>query len=579
MTTMTRHFAGGLVARGVALTVAAACLLALPSAAPAAEELKGGQFAPKGAPAAQYGPDAGRKCSMTPIFRYTLDELSGAAKRAKRPAPEADGQLCAIAEAFLAWDPTANGNPRPQVLQFASRWAGLSETIMPPVIATFDQGDEREIAERVVQSAAGSSALNATRPRIGMAVLQTRRGRDTVRKVAVVVLDAPIQVDPLPRRLEAGQQAVLSGKLLAGAKNPKVYVSDPVGNLSAPEQPPGDAFKAELRCGDRPGPINVEIRAEVDEVNTMVGSFPVACAEPLPTSVALAGEPWPAEADAAEKKMFDLVNEARKAAGATPLTRDPAIAQGARAIAENIAQSGGAPTGPSVVDRLKKEGIASPLVLQSAAAERSFERAHDRLMASPRDRSTLLNREATNAGIGAISQKDADGRPVVYVTEVLIRELPPLDVAKVRGQLREAVAQKRKDARTNPLEDDAQLDEIAQKFSTALAEAGGNLTKEKQDELTSPLRKAFRTVTMVSGAKQEPLDFAEEPQTTSTGKVLGVGVAQGKHPVLGRNAVYVTLMIGTPKGAATEAASGSGSTSSSKKKSSGTKTGTKGTTK
>jgi hypothetical protein len=54
---------------------------------------------------------------------------------------------------------------------------------------------------------------------------------------------------------------------------------------------------------------------------------------------------------------------------------------------------------------------------------------------------------------------------------------------------------------------------------------------------------------MVTGAKQEPLDFAEEPQIVSSGRSLGVGVAQGRHPVLGRNATYVTIMVGTPRGA------------------------------
>jgi hypothetical protein len=35
---------------------------------------------------------------------------------------------------------------------------------------------------------------------------------------------------------------------------------------------------------------------------------------------------------------------------------------------------------------------------------------------------------------------------------------------------------------------------------------------------------------------------------TAVAKSLGVGIGQGKHPVLGRNAVYVVIMVGTPKG-------------------------------
>jgi hypothetical protein len=146
-----------------------------------------------------------------------------------------------------------------------------------------------------------------------------------------------------------------------------------------------------------------------------------------------------------------------------------------------------------------------------------------------------------------VSKTDAEGRPIVYVTEVLVRELPKADVEQTRQALRSAVAQKRKDARTNAVASDPTLEGVAQKYAEALAGAGGTLSKEEASQLTAPLNKAFTKVTMVSGAKQEPLDFAEEPQTTAPGKTLGVGVATGRHPVLGRNATYVVLMVGTPR--------------------------------
>jgi uncharacterized protein YkwD len=224
----------------------------------------------------------------------------------------------------------------------------------------------------------------------------------------------------------------------------------------------------------------------------------------------------------------------------------------AEGIAADIAKNG-ASGGGDVVERLKKEGISSPLVLQSAAAERNFERANERILASPRDRAALLNRDATNVGVGAVSAKDATGNPVVYVVEVLIKELPPVDLAAVRQKLREEIERKRKDARTSALKPDATLDELAEKFAKALAAAGGTLSKEQASELTAPLNKSFKSVTMLSGAKQDPVEFAEEPQTTVPGKVLGVSVAQGHHPVLGRNAVYVTIMVGTPRAGAEEA--------------------------
>jgi len=542
------HAAARLGARGSALFLAVLCAAA--GAARAGEAgLPAGHFAPAKPPAERYGADESRRCPTSTIFRYVLDDLAVAAKNAGRTPPQADGQACAVAEAFLGWDPAVSGNPRPQLVAFVSSWFGLPATVGPPALAVFDLADERVIAEEVSRSVAGTAALNAVHPRIGMAVKVGRRGRDPMVKVAVVVLDAPVSIDPVPRRLEPGQKVKLSGRLLAGVKNPRVYVSDAAGNLAAPAQPPGEAFEAELACGDRPGRILVEVRGEYQSAGGVVASFPVACGQPPAASVAIAGEPWPADGAGAERKILELVNAERAGAGLAPVVSDAALAGVARSISEDLAARGGAPGGPNVVERMKKEGIASPLVLQSAAADRSFERAHERLVTSPRDRATILNAEATNAGIGAVSGTDAEGHPIVYVTEVLIKELPPVDVARVRQQLRDAVAQKRKDARTNALAPDATLDEVAQKYAEALATAGGTLSKEKAGELTAPLNLGFRSVTMVSGAKQEALDFAEEPQTTAPAKALGVGVAQGRHPVLGRNAVYVVLMVGTPRAA------------------------------
>jgi uncharacterized protein YkwD len=542
--TTRHHVAGGLAA----LVAAAACAAAGAAAAaePAGGAARGGTFAPAKAASAQYGPDASRKCAMTATLRYVLDDLAEAAGRAGRPAPQADGRLCAVAEAFLAWDPGA-GIPRPQVLAFVSQWFGLPGVVATPIVAQFEEKDQRLVAERIAQSSAGSAALNAVHPRMGMATQQVRRGREVATKVAIVVLDAPLEVEPFPRRLELGQAATLSGRLLGGAKNPIVYVSDVAGRLAAPEQAPGETFRAELRCGDRPGRIQVEIRGEREGGSGIAGGFPVACGQDAPASVAIAGEPWPSDADAAERKILDLVNAERTAAGASPLAWDAGVAGVARAISADLAERGGATGGPDVGERLKREGIGSPLVLQSAGADRTIERAQDRILASPRDRAIILDPEATHAGIGVVSRTDAEGRPIVYVTEVLIKELPPVDLEKVQRELRDAVAQKRKDARTNALSPDATLDEVAKRYAEALAAAGGALPKEKGSELTAPLNKGFRTVTMVSGAKQEPLDFAEEPQTTAPGKGLGVGVAQGRHPVLGRNAVYVVLMVGAPR--------------------------------
>lgn len=551
---LARH---NLTARGfVALSVAAA--LAVPGTASAAPrsrrepgKITAGQFAPARPPAASYGPNPNEECLTSGVFDDVMRQLEGTAKSNSRKAPTMDGRLCAVAEAFLGWDPSHDGVPRPKVLTFTSQWFGVPATVGAPTIATFETEDTRVIAQKVAE-AVTNEVMRASYPRVGLATQRLRKGTT---KIAFVVLDAAVELDPLPRRLELGQTAKLSGKLLGGAAEPRVLVSDSVGKLSEPKQGGADAFAAEVACGDRKGRVQVELRAEGGTGKTgTLAVFPVLCAEDLPKSVALAPEPWPTDQAGAESKIFELLNAERAQGGLPPLERDPVVGKVARELAADIAARGGTPGGASIEERLKAEGIASQVILQSAAADRTYERAQDRLVASATNRSNIMTTEANKVGVGAVTQNDLEGHPVVIVTEVFVKELPPIDVAKVRQQLRDAVTQKRKDARTNALADDATLDATAQKYAEALAAGGGTLPKEKSQELTAPLNTGFRSVTMVSGAKPEPLDLAEEPQTTATGKVLGVGAAQGRHPVLGRNAVYAVIMVGTPRGA-TEPAS------------------------
>ncbi len=543
-----------LTARGVA-AVCLALAVAAPGTASAARtrrepgKLSGGQFAPGLPPAASFGPQKDLECVTGGVLDDVMASLEDLAKKTGRPKPAVDNRVCAVAEAFLGWDPQKDGVPLPRVLAFTSQWFGLAASVAAPTIASFETEDSRAIVQKVVE-AVGNEVMRATYARVGMATLRVRKGQT---KVAFVVLDAPFDVDPLPRRLDLGQSAKLSGKLLGGEVEPEVQVSDVVGKLSKPAQPGGEAFAADVACGDRKGHVEIEIRATGPKTGALA-SFPVLCGEPLPTSVAVAAEPWPTDQAGAEKKLFDLMNAERAQGGLPPLQLDAAVSKVARDVAADIAARGGATGGPTLEERLKKEGIASQIVLQSAAADRSYERAEERIVASPSNRANIMTTEANKVGVGTATQNDAEGHPVVVIAEVFIKELPPIDVAKMREQLRAAVAQKRKDARTNAVTEDQTLDATAQKYAEALAAAGGALPKEKAQELTSPLNSGFKSVVMVSGAKPDPLDLAEEPQSTAPGKVLGVGAAQGPHPVLGRNAVYAVIMVGTPRGGAEPAA-------------------------
>jgi uncharacterized protein YkwD len=535
-----------------ALALAALLAPAGASAAgrPSPGKLENGRFSSGKPAAAAYGP--GAPCPSGSAFNLVADDLAREAKSAGRAVPEPDGRLCDVAEALLAWD--LKDRPRDAVLEFTSRWSGLAAPAQEALIVTLETDDSNTIGENV-RDAAADFVARATAPRWGFATLRLPKERGVVRtRVALVASDAMYDVTG-PRRLEAGKQGVLSGKVFGPWESPSLAVSDAAGGASTVAEKPGKEFSAEVRCGDKPGWIWVEVRARKSGGDPRaIGAIPVACGKAPPGSVAIAPEPWPADQAQREKKLLDEQNAERVQAGLAPLAADEALVATAREMAQALATGGGV---GDVRERLKKAGIVAPLVLQSAASERSAARVAERLQQSPSSRANAMNPTANKVGVGFVEATGDDGKPLVHVAELFVQEPPPPDAEKVRGQLREAVAQKRKDARTNALAEDATLDDVAQKYAAALAAAGGTLPKEQGQALTKPLDSSWKSVAVVAGAKPDALDFAEEPPVAGKGTGLGVGVASGRHPSLGRNTAYVVILVGTPRDAGGPKAAGS----------------------
>ncbi len=544
----TKRHAGAPRNREIELALAIAFLgLATACAAVAANRsspgtVAGGVFSPARPGAAQYGPDAGRTCPAGGAFKILADELAEKVREGGKPSVKGDGRLCAAADTFLGWS-QAEAVPE-SVASFVAWHFGLPGPTPRVTIAAIETEDGKVIAERLLDSVRGFAAT-AVEPRFGLA---TERVRKDLTKVALVMQDMAVELEPTPRRLALGSQAILNGQLLGDFKDPKVLVSDAAGKLEAAPAQSGKGFKADLRCGDRPGRIQVEIRGEDGGLASVLARFPVACGRDSPTSVALfpvAKEP--VDVPAKERRLFELMNVERGSAGLSALTWDDAVAGVARAASQSFsdgARRGGATAAFDLVPRLQQAGVPSLLVLENPVVAPSAEEAQARILTSPVHRSNLLNPDATHAGVGVVSSSAPGGGPLVYVTELLVRELPPADAEVVRPKLRAAIRRRRTDARAAPAASDPVLEDVAQRYAKELAAARGDLAKPRANELVAPLYKSFGTVNLVSGAKAEPLDFAEEPGVVAPGKLMGVGVAQGGNPVLGRNAVYVVVIVG-----------------------------------
>ncbi len=506
-----------------------------------AGEVAAGKFTPKGPPAANYGRDPQRTCPPTAIGRYVASDTADQARDLPKPAPQADGRLCAVAESLLGWD---ERQPVPEIVRaFVGFHHGVPTTVPRVVLATVEDENPTVLAARLDEVVMQYVRSAAGQVRYGIATAPGARGGT---KLSLVMQEPQFEMEPFPRKMDPKVDATLSGRLLGLLENAKVLVSDPSGKLEQPESKPGKEFRVPVSCNGRTGRMAVEIRAERQGQAEVVANFPVACGTELSTAVDV---PAPGDPAQKERAIFEQINAERTEAGIPALKWDDKVAQVARSVSESEAKSGGGGAATAEVgDRLKAAGIASPIVLANPAATRTAEEAQWRFSLSPVYRANYMSTDATIAGVGVANGKDPQGGNVAFVTELFVRELSKTDVSTVAPKLRETINKRRASAGMPAFKEDPVLEKIAQEYAQALASGNGNINDAKHSQIVNPLYRTFRTVDFLSGAKADPMEFADEKAViTSKEKAMGVGVAQGNHPVLGKNATYVVLLFGTRK--------------------------------
>ncbi len=506
-------------------------------------------FKPAKAPAANYGPDPALTCPDRGVNGIVSGDLGNAAR------PE--GRLCAIAETLLGWPGTDKDIPPETVLTVISNDFGLPQPARRIVITqvnTIERGAGEKKTEgatdeqlaSMIESPIRTFAESATAPRYG---LMTERVKAGVTKVVIVMQDQNFEMKPLPRKLNPGQTATLSGTVLGDLNNPKVQYTDPVGKLEKAEGS-GKTFSADLKCGDHPGRMIVRLAAEKEGADVLLANFPVGCGVELPVAAAMpvAGQQaGPGDPAAAEKQLAQLLNQDRSSAGLKPLKVDDNLAKVARTISDNRAKGKG--TSSQEVQRLMEEqDISAPLTLVSEAQATNADDAWMRISNSPADRSNAMNPDVTDVGIGVAPAPAVPGAPAtMIVTQLYVKQLPPPNAEEVKSKLYDAIATRRSDARAPAVTKDSTLERIAQEYASALAKEKGKVPKEKVAEIEAPLYKSFSTVNEIGGLKADPLEFAQEPGVVTDAKLVGIGVGVGPSQQFGKNSTYVVILMGKAK--------------------------------
>jgi len=231
--------------------------------------------------------------------------------------------------------------------------------------------------------------------------------------LSVVAADALADLEPLPTRVERGEQLHFLAHLLVPGTQASLVVLGPDG--------PPRALEASL-VGDRVEANFFLDRAGLHQIQLMVDDAggPAAAVEAwvgvgqaLPSSLdasAAPGEHVHVDPSAPEQALLEMLNAARASEKLAPLEADPLLAQLAREHARAMRQSerlehdlgDGNPRW-----RLEAGGVRALAAGENLARAPTLTRAHRAIWTSPSHRANLLNPHFDGVGIGV--ERSASG--------------------------------------------------------------------------------------------------------------------------------------------------------------------------
>jgi uncharacterized protein YkwD len=483
-----------------------------------------------------------------PLAPAILGEIAAGAREAGRTPPEPDSRLHAAARDLAMATPRRGSLPQAAV-EFALQHYGVVEPT-PAMVVLRAGGPGAEELPADVAGRLRELTKSGRYGRVGIATASTDDASTTV----VLLLKSYVDMQALPRFLKTGDSVEMRAKVLAPYVSPELLVTTVGGTVEKQklETLSDGRVRATLRCKGPAGPRQIELLAQDDLGPSVLANFPIWCGTPPPQKLRVRVEQLDMSSQgalSAEQHLLELVNAERRRAKLEPLIYDPKLAAVARAHSLEMVRTGivahTMPTTGTAADRVRAGGIATSLVQENLARATSTDEAHIGLMNSPSHRANILEPDVTHLGTGIAF--DAGLTRDMFVTELFIRIPPPVDATAGRNEISARLKKTAKRLLPSDL-----LGGIAQREAEELA--GGGDTGAVGARVVQALQGAendFVTVKTMVAALARFSDFDAAP--AGADKVLthfGVGVAQGNHPRLGPNTIYVVVVLAGSAGGA-----------------------------
>jgi uncharacterized protein YkwD len=500
-------------------------------------------FAPDGQGVTRYN-EAVQTAPPSPLGDAVYAAVKDAATKMHLPPPIADTRLFRACSELAAIVPE-EGVVGYSLVEFALQRNGIVEPSPHLLVVWGDISQPQVIVDQLRPKLAEILADGAT-ARLGVGAV--KRLADGTGAVVFALQGSGLATSPIPRAVPAYGSFPIDAVVDARYHDPEVFVTHDDGTTERLALRAGraSAFTSSVECGAHNGKQQVEITAADAAGSTVLANFPVWCGGAPPDSMTLEANDDSAVTTAgdAEKRLLALINRDRVAARLPELAWDEGIANVARAHSEDMRRTKIvahiSPTTGSASDRVRAADIRTAVVLENVARAYGVNEAHEGLMNSPGHRANIMSASATHIGIGVVLGDDVSGRREMFVTQVFIRVPPKIDYAQTADFVRARMS-----AARPSVANDARLTSVAQGLAEQLAagvsrDAAWPAVRKQLDHAGGTWARVGSVVEAV--AELDSLDGKallgdQHPDD------IGVGVAQGKHPEIGDNAIYIVVLM------------------------------------
>lgn len=460
---------------------------------------------------------------------------------------EGDPRLAQLAR-WVADRLGPEGEPPPnEVVEFFARHLGLVE----PVPHIMVLGQPSDTLEEGVAGSTGQFMQRQRYNRYGAAVVE-RGGL----AVAVVMLSWRwVDLEPIPRRVEAGTPLALRGRLTGEHRNPTVVVASPDGQVRRLPAGSGPDFDVRVPTSG-PGVYQVELVGRGTHGDTVIANFPVYVGQAIPERVRfdVASAGGGRDVESVRRELLDLLNATRREAGLPPLRehvglREVALAH-SRDMAENDFIGHTSPRTGTAADRVRGASLTSGLVLENIGRGYGAAEIHRGLMESPGHRANLVNPDVSHVGIGVVAQPEGS-RSAFIVTEVFIRMSERVDLSGAPARLVTLINRARSARGAPALSLEEHLSEAAQRAADEFFRDPSLSQQDAVDDASGSLRRFAIAYRRIGGVMAIVASVDEagalEPTLDPDVRVAGIGVAQGTRADTGPNAIAVVIVLGWPR--------------------------------